>query len=329
MNRFALLIAPVPIIAASFALATWAKHDPHAGATRNEVHTSVVELAAFENVVESQRITEASSASHDACGVSANRLRRKLGPEFTVIVRPPFVLASDVSQVELSERYQRTVLPAFQAMQDTYFRNTADEPITLLLLSDELTYRSYAERLFAQTGVSIYGFYKPSYRTLMINLAAGEGTIVHELTHALIEFDFDDVPLWFNEGLASLHEQCRFIVTDDGTRSIEGLDNWRLPILQGAMEQGRTSSLLEMMRAPDFYGSNEAIHYAQARYFCMYLQHHGLLDKFYEALRDQSGGPIDAAGAIARALPDRTPQNLEAEFENWVFRQSVTVRKPS
>lgn len=320
MNRFLLLGAPAPIIIASIALATWAKQDPNSGATRNEVLVSNIDLAAPE----ADRDVPIPADMQAACDDTATRLRRTLGSDFAVIVRSPFVLASDTAAGELLTRYRNTVLPAAKSMQDCYFRSSANEPITILLLSDELTYRSYAQRLFGQTGVSIYGFYKPSYRTLMINLAAGEGTIVHELTHALIDFDFPDVPLWFNEGLASLHEQCRFTVDDLGTRSIEGLDNWRLPLLQQAISQGRVEPLLSLVRADDFYGHKEAIHYAQARYFCMYLQHHGLLGEYYEALRAQSGSSIDAAEAIARVLPGRTWQDIDAQFQDWVLRQMVT-----
>ena len=86
----------------------------------------------------------------------------------------------------------------------------------------------------------MYGYYKPQQRTLVMNISTGGGTLVHELTHALIDFDFPLVPDWFNEGLASLHEACHIL--PDESR-IEGLTNWRLPGLQQAVAERRLPSL--------------------------------------------------------------------------------------
>ena len=72
----------------------------------------------------------------------------------------------------------------------------------------------------------------------MLNLGTGTGTLLHELTHALADFDVPDMPDWLNEGLASLHEQCRFRNDEQGPW-IEGLVNWRLDALQAVVRQSR------------------------------------------------------------------------------------------
>lgn len=317
MKRPWLLAAPLPIIAASIALATWAKNDPNAGATRNEIAPSEIVWVSYE---EEYVELEAIVAS---CAATAERLDRSLGADFSVVTHAPFVLAGDLSEDALEKRYREAILPAFIAMRESYFDRPADEPITILLFTSEMKYRTYAQRLFAQSGMSIYGFYKPSHRTMLINLDAGEGTIVHELTHALIEFDFPEVPLWFNEGLASLHEHCRFGYDDTGQRRIEGLDNWRLSVLHQAIRQQRVPPVTELMCAEEFYGRNEAINYAQARYFCMYLQQRGLLGDYYAALRDDAG-LVDGVGALARILPDRSASEFDTEFQDWVLGRSAT-----
>ena len=107
--------------------------------------------------------------------------------------------------------------------------------------------------LFGDSGISIYGYYKPSVRTLLANIATGDGTLLHELTHALLDFELPDAPVWLNEGLASLHEQCRFRSDGDGPW-IEGLVNWRLEGLQQVIRQGRLRSLGSMIEELDFRG---------------------------------------------------------------------------
>jgi predicted DNA-binding transcriptional regulator YafY len=61
--------------------------------------------------------------------------------------------------------------------------------------------------------------------------------LAHELTHALIVYDFPDVPTWFNEGLGSLHEGCRI----ERTR-IVGVPNWRLGPFQKAIREKKQVS---------------------------------------------------------------------------------------
>src|SRR5262249_40360681 len=132
--------------------------------------------------------------------------------------------------------------------------------------------------------ISIYGYYKPRQRTLVMNIGTGNGTLLHELTHALVDFDFPQIPDWLNEGLASLHEQSRFREDPRGPW-IEGLVNWRLAGLQEVAKANKLGSLEHLIENREFRGPNEGTNYAQARYFCLYLQQQGVLEEFYKAFR--------------------------------------------
>jgi hypothetical protein len=203
-------------------------------------------------------------------------------------------------------------------MAASYFAVPPDEPITVLLFRGEESYNRFARELFGDEGISVYGYYKPARRTLVMNIGTGGGTLVHELTHALIDFDFPDVPDWFNEGLASLHEQCRFRADESG---IDGLVNWRLPILQEALQRGRLRPLADLVQADDFRGAHEGVNYAQARYFCMYMQEQGVLEEFYSRFRaNQKDDPLGYR-TMGEVFPDVTWDELDAAFRGWVERQ--------
>ena len=66
----------------------------------------------------------------------------------------------------------------------------------------------WAKKLYDDDDLSKYGYYKPSEKTMLMNINTGTGTLVHEMTHALVRYDFPDIPSWFNEGLGSLYERC-------------------------------------------------------------------------------------------------------------------------
>ncbi len=253
-----------------------------------------------------------------ACRQTAVRLRKQIGPDCPVVVRSPFVIAGDSTAAELDRWHTGTIRPAMRAMQRSYFRTAPAQPITVLLFRNDASYNRYAQQLFNESGISIYGYYKPNVRTLLLNLDTGTGTLLHELTHALIDFDYPDAPDWLNEGLASLHEQCRFRGSERDPW-LEGLANWRLKGLQEAIRKGRLRSLTSLVASTDFRGPLEGTNYAQARYFCLYLQQQELLAPLYRALRDGEPKSTSARDAIAGLLPEKTPQKIDQDFQRWVL----------
>jgi len=317
-----LLVGPLPILAVSWLISNWCRDNPGMPPAANHVFG----LPAFSNSaraeepgVRSNRPIRHAPASLSAlCQDSAKRLKDKLGEALNVVVHPPYVIAGDMTTRELNSWYERTIRPASEAMAHSYFDVSPSQPITVLLFSKELSYNENAKALFGDGGISVYGYYKPQNRTLVMNIDTGGGTLVHELTHALADFDFPDIPDWFNEGLASLHEQCRFREGDQG-QWVEGLENWRLPGLQKAIQADRLRPLKTMIEANDFRGELEGINYAQARYFCMYLQRKQLLDKFYRNFREQHATDPLGIGALEDVLQIRSWQDLDQDFRKWVL----------
>ena len=259
--------------------------------------------------------TAVPAALGEECGAAAGELRRKLDQDCEVIMRPPFVVGGDMRAEKLEAWYRDTIEPAARALWASFFERRPSRPLTVLLLREEKSYRRYAKEIFGDEQVAYFGYYKPSRRALVMNISTGGGTLVHELTHALMEADFPAVPDWFNEGLASLYEQCRF--TADG-QGIEGLENWRLPMLKQAIREGRLRPLAELISANDFRGEHEALNYAQARYFCLYMQRQGVLAEFYRLLRDGHGEPKDGLVVVRQVFGGKSVADVDREFRRWV-----------
>jgi hypothetical protein len=247
----------------------------------------------------------------EQCDQTAQWLARQLGPTGQTLVRPPLVLGGDLTPTEL-ERWHREILaPAAQAMQRAYFHTRPDRPVVVLLFAAEESYRQAARRMFGDTDVSAYGYYKPPLRTLLVNTSRGPSGALHELTHALQSFDFPDAPAWLSEGLAALHEDCQ-ILPD----RLEGRVNWRLARLQSALTAGTLPPLAELFARPDFDGPDQALCYAYARYFCLYLERRGLLGDVYRRVRDAAkagGAPL----SLAELVPGTPPEQLESDFRRF------------
>lgn len=247
------------------------------------------------------------------CAKQADDIRRQYGDKLKVVVHPPFVVAGDMSEAQLDSHAKWSVLRPAGAMWAAYFDKRPGKVITTFLFAGEKNYKLYARKDYPDGGAPYYGYYTPARRTMVMNINTGGGTLVHELTHALVVYDFPNLPTWFNEGLASLHEQCQ--VAEDG---ITGLPNWRLPALQGAIKAKTLRPLAELVTKRDFYGSRQGINYAQARYFVMYMQHKGVLVKFYRHFREHAAGDGADVRAVEHIFGKKIPE-IEPAFLAWVM----------
>ncbi len=246
-----------------------------------------------------------------ACAIRADGLRRKY-KDFEAISEPPFVVAGDLPASALRRHAEGSVIRPARVMWASYFTEKPDKPITILLFDGNSGYGQYARGDYPGGDFPYFGYYTHGTRTMAMNIRTGGGTLVHELTHALIVYDFADVPSWFNEGLASLHEQCTV-----GERDITGLVNWRLPGLQAAIRERKLRPLRDLVSQRDFYGARGGTNYAQARYFCLYLQKLGLLGKFYKHFRDNHAAADADAAAIEHVLGQKL-EAVEKEYVAWV-----------
>ncbi len=194
MNRYrllTLLVGPVPIVLGSIALTNWVKPASAPPVTRNHVVLRAQDADAQVRTAPPSSETSATTDTlNAACEEGAKELARQLGPGCQTIVRAPFVIGSDLEEAQLESYYNHTIGPAARAMAHSYFDTPPNKPITVLLFSGEQSYNRYARQLYGDEGISVYGYYKPHLRTLVMNIGTGGGTLVHELTHALIDFDF-------------------------------------------------------------------------------------------------------------------------------------------
>lgn len=312
----------MPIVAASFGLSYWLKSNSSGPITGNQVlhaqDTNAPRASGSTIGATGGSATGASVRNLAAeCEQTAAKLRPRLGNDCALVVRAPYVIAGDMPERELVDWHDKTIAAAARALTKFYFQKVPNAPITVLLFTNEKSYDHYTKHLFNEEGISVYGYYKADGRTLVMNVGTGGGTLVHEMTHALIDFDFPKVPDWFNEGLASLYEQSQFLPNDQG---IEGLPNWRLPGLQDVIRKQRLGTIEALIKTDDFRGPLVGINYAQARYFCLYLQEQKLLQEFYRRFRAaQAQDPRGLKTVSDLFGPDRWAR-IDQDFQAWALQ---------
>lgn len=241
-------------------------------------------------------------------------LKPKLpGGQFTVVLTPPFVVIGDEMPEVVRSRARRTVRWAVEHLKSLYFTQDPDEILDIWLFRDKTSYEANAQKLFGAKPDTPYGYFSDADGALVMNIATGSGTLVHEIVHPFVAANFPKCPAWFNEGLASLYEQSG---EEDGR--IHGYTNWRLAGLQKAIRGHHLGTFQRLCEttSDQFYKDDRGTNYAQARYLCYYLQQQDRLTDFYRRFRDNVA--TDPTGyATLQAVLGEEGRDMPAFQQKW------------
>jgi Peptidase_C39 like family len=243
-------------------------------------------------------------------------LRERLPPGFSVVLEPPFVVVGDEPAATVQRRAESTVRWSVEKLQAAFFDKPPREILDVWLFRNAASYEGHASRLFGEKPDTPYGYYSHRDRALVMNIATGGGTLVHEIVHPYIESNFPACPAWFNEGLGSLFEQSA-----DRDGRIVGLTNWRLAGLQRAIAGEGLPSLRHLTHTTTraFYDDDVGTNYAQARYLLMYLQEEGTLRAFYRAFHAAQASDPTGYFTLQRTLGEKDMTGFQRRWERWVL----------
>jgi hypothetical protein len=233
-----------------------------------------------------------------------------------VVVEKPFVVIGDEEPRVVRDRVAGTVRWAAVRLRRGFFDRDPEGILEVWLFKGRRSYESNARSLFGSTPSSPYGYFSPRHRALVMNIATGGGTLVHEMVHAYMASNVPDCPAWYNEGLGSLFEQCR-----DRGGEIVGLTNWRLAGLKEAIREGRTTSFETLCGKSDaqFYGEGRGVNYAQARYLLYHLQEKGKLRTFHRAFLAARKTDPTGYATLVKTLGETDMKAFEARWNKWVL----------
>jgi len=261
--------------------------------------------------------SEALQFTDDNFKEHMNKLKKKVSTGFTVIIQKPFVVIGDEPAAIVEQRAEKTIKWAVDMLKKDYFSKDPDNIIDIWLFKDEESYYKHAKELFNDEPTTPFGYFSEVENALVMNISTGGGTLVHEIVHPFVHANFSECPPWFDEGLASLYEQCR---EKDG--HICGLTNWRLEGLQDAIEEDRVPSFkaLTDMDAHNFYTEDKGTNYGQARYLCYYLQKKGLLVKFYREFHENRKQDPTGFQTLKRILNEQDMEVFKEKWEAFVLK---------
>jgi hypothetical protein len=242
-------------------------------------------------------------------------VKKKAGPNFTVLVEPPFVVAGDGTPKAV-RRGADTVKWAVEMLKQDYFTKDPAEILEVWLFSSPESYKKNTLALFGDKPSTPYGYYSSKHKALIMDISTGGGTLVHEIVHPFIEANFPGCPPWMNEGLGSLYEQ-----SSERGGHIRGLTNWRLAGLKSAIKARRVPSFRELLAMDEaaFYDEDRGTNYAQSRYLLYYLQEKGLLVRFYREVYEKRSEDPTGYATLKRILGEEDMDAWKSRWESYVM----------
>ena len=256
------------------------------------------------------RFSKADYAQH------VMQLKKRVPRGFTIHIQPPFVVIGDEPPKMVLRRARSTVKWAVDRLKSSFFPHDPQRILDIWLFKDRRSYVRNTLRLFGERPTTPYGFYTDTHGALVMNIATGGGTLVHEIVHPFMEANFPNCPPWFNEGLGSLYEQSG--KCDQG---ICGFTNWRLAGLQRAIRGRLVPSFrwLTSRTTNQFYNADPGTNYSQSRYLLYFLQQHKLLRQYYKQFHRNRLQDPTGYETLKKVLNTRDMAAFQRKWQQWVL----------
>jgi len=215
-------------------------------------------------------------------------------PEGFILIRfRYFVIFSDLDEKLTYSLVENDIRNTIECMKNNYTKSIPDKVTPIIIFNDYEKYKKFVLENYdiPEHDISPYGFYKISKNVIIIRYVSWKGSLMHEVTHRFLRSDFPNIPSWFDEGFAALHEKSSF---KNGV--LKGEFSWRIISIRRALDDDKYTGLKTLMESNDdeLYGKRSSFYYAQARYLLMYIQEKGLLKDYYNLFKtnfhkDESG----------------------------------------
>ncbi|MFT5122777.1 MAG: hypothetical protein ACI97B_001409 [Verrucomicrobiales bacterium] len=245
-------------------------------------------------------------------------LKKRLpSDDFHIVLQRPFVVIGNEKPEQVRLRAEQTVHWATTHLKEQYFTRDPEEILDVWLFKDAKTYNKYNQEMFGGSPTTPFGYYSRQYKALVMNINTGGGTLVHEIVHPFMESNFPGYAAWFNEGLASLYEQC-----GERKGQMVGFTNWRLAGLKKAITSGEVPTFQRLCSTTtdEFYHQDRGTNYSQARYLCYYLQEKGLLKTYYETYRANADSDPSGYESLKQVLKQPDMKAFQKSWEAFVTR---------
>ncbi len=190
--------------------------------------------------------------------------------------KSPFLVVGLRDGVDPKTHYDKGINDFYNYFKSQYFASAPSRWLVVVISSNPEILVEATRRMYPEVQIPVHapflGYYNPADSLIMATGgAAGYGTLLHEMIHALMAADFPDAPPWLNEGLASLYERSYW-----SSSRLSALPNWRMD----RMREEQVPSLQSLAQEASGVGLHSP-EIAEFRLFLLFLDQQQKVDDLY------------------------------------------------
>lgn len=220
--------------------------------------------------------------------------------DFHTVLAPPLRILGDEGPRTV-ERRAALLTATAQQMTDGLFAEAPAPGLDVWLLRDAASTSENTRRLFGHDPDPPEGFYSIADHAVVVDVSLGDRAPVHYLVHAYVYANVPGCPVWFDEGLASFHE-------DPGGAAAPAA---QLPTLRALTDLDQAG----------FHGRDRQTHRAAARLLCRYLQQEGRLEQIPRQLKLNLASDPTGYETLLHVLGHEDEAALQGAWERWLRSQ--------
>ncbi len=311
---------------------------PTAGVSGKTMYSSDYEYVEQPNVEVVSIIPQAEISSRILTRTNTGLVDAKIATlRKTYYTQPngPFIFLSDVPISNNSiTNITNKLITAYTFFQKKYTANPSPYYLYVFIGSTKTALNNFALNYHGlKLPPQMYGYTQVD--DLCLAGVANEqyiGTLFHELFHLTIRNSYGDVFPFIDEGVAALYEAT----TIDSYGNLKGVNNWRKDVILDNINSLPSIYDLTQMNWEEFRGNRgsnafrlttQAKNEATARYFMLYLQEKGLLDKMVNGMRllTIANFPEKTNATLLAARPylignlfNTDIETVNANFQSWL-----------
>jgi len=113
------------------------------------------------------------------------QLMAEKAPEttFQIEIRDPFIIIGDEGPAQVRARADQTVFWAVKHLKKQFFAKDPEEVIAIWLFKDKTSYEKHMLAFWDEAPFTPFGYFSAAEKALVMNIATGGGTLVHEIVH--------------------------------------------------------------------------------------------------------------------------------------------------
>jgi hypothetical protein len=206
-------------------------------------------------------------------------------------------------------------------VNEKYFKNTLSMPLDFYILKDRNEFQNFLKtKMFVESPPN-WGIFLPMNNALVTYEASGLGTFAHIITYPLLRENYQQLPFWAAQSIATLFEKIYCYYDEDKLIFKYGFQNpWRIKELDKSVKINNIN-LKSIVYSSPHRDTNQH----EKRLLAVFMYEQNKWEKYFDLVRNNSKDGYDTFFEAAFEMPLNKITPLWKEYLNLVEKNKDII----